>query len=47
MIFSVKAFSFAPSGLDLFSVLPTAYALGCNLSPLCGWLFAKLLTTSH
>jgi hypothetical protein len=30
-------FSFAPSGLVHLHAGPTAYAVGCNLSPLRGW----------
>ena len=29
--------SFAPAGLDYFALVPTAYAVGCILSPLRGW----------
>ena len=29
--------SFAPLGLGYLALLPTAYAVGCILAPLCGW----------
>src|ERR1019366_617836 len=33
-------FSFSPTGLDLFLPLPTACAVGCNLTPLRGFDFS-------
>jgi len=35
--------SSAPSGLVHFLLLPTACAVGCTLSPLCGWMPALLV----
>ena len=37
-----EAESFAPLGLSLCSRRPTAYAVGCTLPPLRGWVSAGI-----